>query len=253
MPRRKYICSSRASSRSGTFRWSSAPQTAVGCGAHRFRGSTAAWREKRLVTRESGSGPIGSAASLTRATFQPRAGPPLRASWIPPDRVAWEYRAVTAEWQPRQRRETAGVVAPPPVIYLGFLGLGFALEGLLPGAELPGWAQWLGAVAIVAGVALMISFELAFKRAGTDANPYRPSSALATDGPYRFSRNPGYLGMAITYIGITLTVEAPWSLVMLLPAILMIQYGVITREERYLERLFGEDYLTYKRTTRRWI
>jgi protein-S-isoprenylcysteine O-methyltransferase Ste14 len=160
---------------------------------------------------------------------------------------------VTAEGQPRQRRETAGVVAPPPVIYLGFLGLGFALEGLLPGAELPAWAHWVGAVVIVAGVALMISFELAFKRAGTDANPYRPSSALATDGPYRFSRNPGYLGMAITYIGITLAAAAPWALVMLLPAILVIHYGVIAREERYLERLFGEEYLSYKRTTRRWV
>jgi protein-S-isoprenylcysteine O-methyltransferase Ste14 len=160
---------------------------------------------------------------------------------------------VNADGQPRQRRETAGVIAPPPVIYLGFLGLGFALEGLLPGAELPGWTQWLGAVVIVVGVALMISFELAFKRVGTDANPYRPSSALATDGPYRFSRNPGYLGMAITYIGITLAAEAPWSLVMLLPATLMIQYGVITREERYLERLFGEEYLSYKQATRRWI
>ena len=160
---------------------------------------------------------------------------------------------MTAEGQPRQRHGTAGVIAPPPVIYLGFLGLGFALEGLLPGAELPAWAQWLGAVVIVAGVALMLSFERAFKRAGTDANPYRPSSALATDGPYRFSRNPGYLGMAITYIGITLAAEAPWALVMLVPATFVIQYGVIAREERYLERLFGEEYLSYKRTTRRWI
>jgi protein-S-isoprenylcysteine O-methyltransferase Ste14 len=150
-------------------------------------------------------------------------------------------------------RGTAGVIAPPPVIYLGFLGLGFVLESLLPGAELPGWAQWIGAVVIVAGVALMISFELAFKRAGTDANPYRPSTALATDGPYRFGRNPGYLGMAITYIGITLAADAPWALVMLVPATLVIQYGVIAREERYLERLFGEEYLSYKRTTRRWI
>jgi protein-S-isoprenylcysteine O-methyltransferase Ste14 len=167
--------------------------------------------------------------------------------------VAWEYRAVTAEEQPMETRGTAGVVAPPPVIYLGFLGLGFALEGLLPGAELPGWAQWIGAVVIVAGVALMILFELAFKRAGTDANPYRPSTALATDGPYRFSRNPGYLGMAVTYVGIALAAKAPWVLVMLVPATLVIQYGVIAREERYLERLFGEEYLSYKRSTRRWI
>jgi len=160
---------------------------------------------------------------------------------------------VTAEEQPRQRRGTAGVIAPPPLIYLGFLGLGFALEGLLSGAELPGWAQWIGAVVIVAGVALMILFELAFKRAGTDANPYRPSTALATDGPYRFSRNPGYLGMAVTYMGIALAAEAPWALVMLVPATLVVQYGVIVREERYLERLFGEEYLSFKRSTRRWI
>jgi protein-S-isoprenylcysteine O-methyltransferase Ste14 len=109
---------------------------------------------------------------------------------------------VTAERQPKQGRETAGVIAPPPVIYLGFLGVGFALEGLLPGGDLPVGVQWLGAAVILAGVALMISFELAFKSVGTDANPYRPSTSLATSGPYRFSRNPGYLGMAITYVGI---------------------------------------------------
>jgi protein-S-isoprenylcysteine O-methyltransferase Ste14 len=160
---------------------------------------------------------------------------------------------VSAQEQPTQRHGTAGVIAPPPVIYLGFLGLGFVLEGLLPGAELPGWAQWLGAAVIAAGVALMLSFERAFKRAGTDANPYRPSTALATDGPYRLSRNPGYLGMAITYIGITLAAEAPWALVMLVPATLVIRYGVIAREERYLEGLFGDEYLSYKRNTRRWI
>jgi protein-S-isoprenylcysteine O-methyltransferase Ste14 len=160
---------------------------------------------------------------------------------------------VTAEGQPRQTRGTAGVIAPPPVIFLGFLGLGFAFEWLMPGAELPGWVRWIGAAVIVAGVALMISFEAAFKRVGTDANPYRPSTALATDGPYRYSRNPAYLGMATTYAGITLAAAAPWALLMLAPAVSVIHYGVIAREEQYLERLFGEDYLAYKRTTRRWI
>jgi protein-S-isoprenylcysteine O-methyltransferase Ste14 len=167
--------------------------------------------------------------------------------------VAWEYRAVTAEGQPGRRRETAGVIAPPPVIFLGFLGLGFALEGLLPGGDLPVAVQWLGAVVILAGVALMLSFEIAFRRVGTDANPYRPSTALATSGPYRFSRNPGYLGMAVTYVGIALAADAPWTLVTLVPALVVIQLGVIAREERYLERLFGEEFLSYKRTTRRWI
>jgi len=76
---------------------------------------------------------------------------------------------------------------------------------------------------------------------------------VATDGPYRYSRNPAYLGMAIAYVGIGLAAAAPWALLMLAPAMLVIQYGVIAREERYLERLFGEDYLADKRTTRRWI
>ena len=160
---------------------------------------------------------------------------------------------MTAEGEPGQARGTAGVIAPPPVIYLAFLGLGFVFEWLMPGAELPGWVQWFGAAVIVAGVALMISFESAFKRAGTDTNPYRPSTALATDGPYRYSRNPAYLGMATTYAGITFAAAAPWALLMLAPAMLVIQYGVIAREERYLERRFGEGYLAHKRTTRRWI
>lgn len=160
---------------------------------------------------------------------------------------------MTEAEQSGRSRDTPGVIAPPPVIYLASLGLGFALEALLPGADLPGWAQWIGGAIIVVGVVLIVSFERAFKRAGTDVNPYRPSTALATDGPYRFSRNPAYVGMALTYIGITLAAEAPWALVMLVPATLLMHYGVIVREERYLEGVFGDQYLSYKRTTRRWI
>src|SRR4051794_33036513 len=198
----------------------------------------------------------GTAKALARLTRRPsdtRPGGQALDRRLPARRGPWDYRAVTAEDQPRQRGGTAGVIAPPPVIYLVFLGLGFVLDALLPGAELPGWAQWTGAVVIVAGVVLVISFERAFKRADTDANPYRPSTALATDGPYRFSRNPAYLGMAITYVGITLAADAPWALAMLGPATVVMQYGVILREERYLEGLFGDEYLSYKRTTRRWI
>ena len=159
---------------------------------------------------------------------------------------------MTAEGQPGQKRGTAGVIAPPPVIYLAFLGLGFAFEWLMPGAELPGWAQWIGAVVIVAGVALMVSFELAFKRAGNEAIrlgprrrcygravPVQPQPRLSGHGDH-LRRNHACGGGAV-------------ALLMLAPATLVIQYGVIAREERYLEGLFGEDYLTYKRTTRRWI
>jgi protein-S-isoprenylcysteine O-methyltransferase Ste14 len=160
---------------------------------------------------------------------------------------------VTAEGQPRQRRETAGVIAPPPIIYLAFLGLGFLLEALMPDNDLPAWLQWLGAALIVAGLALGIAFERALARARTPANPYKPSTSLATTGPFRFTRNPAYLSMAIVYVGIALAAAAPWALVMLAPALVVIQFGVIVREERYLERLFGDEYLSYQQRTRRWI
>jgi protein-S-isoprenylcysteine O-methyltransferase Ste14 len=164
-----------------------------------------------------------------------------------------ERRAVSREAEDRERRGTAGVIAPPPVIFLLFLGLGLALEALMPENDLPAWLQWIGAALIAAGVALVFWFESALKRVNTSTNPYRPTTALSTSGPYRFTRNPAYVGMVIVYVGIALAADAPWALVMLAPAVVVIQLFVIVREERYLERLFGEEYLSYKRRVRRWI
>jgi protein-S-isoprenylcysteine O-methyltransferase Ste14 len=84
-------------------------------------------------------------------------------------------------------------------------------------------------------------------------DPYTPSQALVTDGPYRLTRNPGYLGMALTYAGIAIACNAPWALVPLPAAIAVIDRGVIAREERYLTRKFGTPYEDYKRRVRRWI
>jgi protein-S-isoprenylcysteine O-methyltransferase Ste14 len=160
---------------------------------------------------------------------------------------------VTAEERAGDGRGTAGLPAPPPVIFLLFLGLGFALDALMPDNDLPAWLQWAGAAVIAAGIALLVWFERTLRRARTPANPFRPTKALATDGAYRLSRNPGYLAMAIICAGVALAADAPWALVMLAPARAAIQLLVIAREERYLEGLFGEEYLSYKRRTRRWI
>jgi protein-S-isoprenylcysteine O-methyltransferase Ste14 len=160
---------------------------------------------------------------------------------------------VTAEGQAREPRDTAGVIAPPPIIYLVFLLLGFVLESVMPDNDLPAVVQWLGALLIVAGLALGFGFERALKRADTPANPFKPTQSIATDGVYRFTRNPAYLSMTIVYVGIALAADAPWALVLLIPATLVIQFGVIAREERYLERSFGDEYLSYKQRTRRWI
>ena len=150
--------------------------------------------------------------------------------------------------------DTPGVIAPPPLVYLGGLGAGFALNAMAGGAPLSSRvARPVGAALIVAGAGLMGTFVRAFRRARTPVDPYSPSEAIVTDGPYRLTRNPGYLGMALTYAGIAIVSNAPWALVPLPVAIAVIDRGVIAREERYLERKFGARYTDYKRHVRRWI
>ena len=91
------------------------------------------------------------------------------------------------------------------------------------------------------------------RRAGTNVDPREPSTAIVTDGPYRFTRNPLYLSMALIYAGIACRANA-LPAAMLLPGVLaVVQKGVIEREERYLERKFGGEYIRYKGRVRRWI
>ena len=151
-------------------------------------------------------------------------------------------------------RDSAGVVAPPPLIYLGGLAVGFGLEALLPGASLPGAVQWgLGGVLLVTGLVLLASFNTLFQRTGTAVEPWKPTTAIVTSGPYRLTRNPAYVGMALVYLGIAVMSQALWVLVPLPFVLAVINNGVIRREERYLERKFGQEYLDYKRTVRRWV
>ena len=150
--------------------------------------------------------------------------------------------------------DTAGVRVPPPLIYLAGLAVGFGLEVLLPGTSLPSAVRWvLGGVIFVAGLGLATSFNTAFARQGTAVEPWKPTTAIVTSGPYRLTRNPAYLSMALMYVGIALLGDALWVLVPLPVVLALIDRGVIAREERYLERKFGREYLDYKGTVRRWI
>ena len=94
---------------------------------------------------------------------------------------------------------------------------------------------------------------MAFARAGTPVSPFRAPTRLVTDGPYRLTRNPGYLGMALGYAGIALLAGAPWALLPLPAVLALVDRGVIVREERYLRRHFGDQYARYERRARRWI
>jgi protein-S-isoprenylcysteine O-methyltransferase Ste14 len=150
--------------------------------------------------------------------------------------------------------DTAGVVAPPPLIYLTGLALGFGLELLLPGSSVPDAVQWIGGGLLAAlGLVLLASFNTAFTRKGTAVEPWKPTTAIVSTGPYRVTRNPAYLGMTLLYIGIALLADALWVLAPLPVVLAVIDRAVIAREERYLERKFGREYLDYKAGVRRWV
>ena len=151
-------------------------------------------------------------------------------------------------------RDKPGVVAPPPLIYLGPLVLGFLLNRRFPVPFLPrGMRRVLGWPLLGGGVLLMNWFFWALRSAGTPTNPYKPVSSLVTDGPFRYTRNPGYLSMLMIYAGISSLANALWAILFLPAALVVIRRGVIEREERYLESKFGEEYLRYKARVRRWI
>ena len=158
------------------------------------------------------------------------------------------------ESTPGGSRDTAHVIAPPPLIYASGLLIGLLLGVPLRPPGLPSaLATPLGLVLLIAGMGLAGWFLVAFIRAGTAVDPGRPSTQLVTSGPYRLTRNPGYLGMALVYVGVAILVGGSWAFLTLVPTLAVIDRLVIAREERYLERQFGEEYVSFKARTRRWL
>ncbi len=136
----------------------------------------------------------------------------------------------------------------------GALAVGLLAKALLPVRFLPGAvARVLGLPLVGSGLLLFLSSFRAMHRAGTDARPDKPTTSIVVDGPYRFTRNPIYLGFTLVYGGITALANSLPSALLLPFVLLVMQRGVIEREERYLERIFGEEYTQYKARVRRWI
>ena len=150
--------------------------------------------------------------------------------------------------------DTAGVIAPPPVIYLTSLVIGLVFRALVPTPFLPrGLAFMLGAIMIAIAVWLSVWGVRVMHRAGTSEKTSLPTTALVTTGPFRYSRNPLYVSLTLGYLGIAVAAQSLWALALLIVVLAVMLRGVIGREERYLERRFGEDYLRYKGRVRRWI
>jgi protein-S-isoprenylcysteine O-methyltransferase Ste14 len=152
---------------------------------------------------------------------------------------------------------TAGVIARPPLLFLAALLLGLASDHLLPlpvAVPQADVVRWLiGGSLIATGLALAASGIRNFSRAATPVPTNQTTRALVTTGVHGWTRNPIYLGMFVVYGGIGVAARSPWTLILTLPLAITIRYGVVAREEAYLERRFGDAYRHYKARVRRWL
>src|ERR671919_143268 len=152
---------------------------------------------------------------------------------------------------------TAGVIARPPLLFLAALLLGFVSDRLLPlpfpvpRIDLVHWI--IAGSLILIGLALAVAGIRNFSRARTPVPTNKPTRALVTTGIHGWTRNPIYLGMFLVYGGIGIAVRSPSILILTLPLAIAIRYGVVAREEAYLERRFGDTYRDYKARVRRWV
>jgi protein-S-isoprenylcysteine O-methyltransferase Ste14 len=153
-----------------------------------------------------------------------------------------------------QIADKPGVIAFPPALYGVTLAIGLALSFFFQVSFLPlSISLPLAALALIAAGWFSTSAFRTMTRAQTAIDPEQPATAIVSDGVFRFSRNPLYLSLTLLYIGISLLLNAVWAFALLLPLLVVVQIGVIQREEVYLERKFGNEYLRYKAQVRRWL
>ena len=149
-----------------------------------------------------------------------------------------------------EKRDNPSVIAPPPLIALATVLLGLAMDWLMPAFVLTVLLPFevrmlLGGLFLAGGIALAVIAREVFVHAGTALNPYKPSSVLATSGVYAHLRNPMYVGLGFIVGGIAIAAASDWTLVLLVVAALTIHFGVVRREEAYLEGKFGDAYRHY--------
>lgn len=155
-----------------------------------------------------------------------------------------------------QSLPNAGVRFPPPLLYLLGFGAGWVAERFRPLPVTIGHSfarTALGVLGIAAWALLAVSALMLFRRAGTSLIPNKPSAAIVTTGPYRFTRNPMYVSLIALYVGLTLLMNSWWPMIFLPIVVLLIDRVVIAREERYLRSAFPTEYGAYTARVRRWL
>ena len=150
-------------------------------------------------------------------------------------------------------RTNSGAVHPVFAL-TAWAGIGIGLERLLPLRFLPAIAEsFIAKPILFAGILLTAWSMFEFQRHGTSLAHDTPTTALVTSGPFRFSRNPTYVGFVLLMLGFSLSFRSLWALLLIAPVIFAIQRFTVSREEAYLEQEFGEDYVSYKTSVRRWL
>lgn len=155
-----------------------------------------------------------------------------------------------------ERLDNPGVIAPPPLLYLGTLAVGVATRYLpvVPRLGLGLTARALIGIALVGvGFAIGKAGEAAFRRAGTRPEPWKPSTTVVARGIYARTRNPMYVGMTLAYIGLGTAFDSLAALILLAPLLIVVRRGVVAREERYMAAKFGSTYLDYTARVPRWL
>ena len=154
-------------------------------------------------------------------------------------------------------QDYADVVIKPPILFLGAIVLGCLLSWLVPLG--PGLfsgntrALGVGGGFALIGLGLFVLSVRRFFQAGTSLVPGEPSTVLLDAGPYRFTRNPIYISFVIFYFGLAVMLTSAWMLVLLIPVLIVLQRGVVEREEAYLQAKFGEAYRKYQARVPRWL
>ena len=154
-------------------------------------------------------------------------------------------------------QDHADVVVKPPLLFVGALLLGCLLSWIVPLGPGLGSANARaiaagGSFAFV-GLALFAISVREFRRAGTSVVPGEPSTVLLEGGPYRYTRNPIYISFVIFYFGLAILLTSAWMLVLLIPVLIILQRGVVKREEAYLQAKFGAAYGKYQARVPRWL
>jgi protein-S-isoprenylcysteine O-methyltransferase Ste14 len=157
--------------------------------------------------------------------------------------------------KPDSTERGANVHIPPPLVFIGVIVLGALLQYAIAPIQFPGdaWIRIVGVIIVVAGLALIFSALAIFKRTDQDPKPWTPSPELIEKGPYRWTRNPMYVGLTCILVGLGLALNNLWFSLLAAVALLVVHFIAVLPEEKYLKEKFGSSYEEYRTRVRRYL